>query len=267
MNVKMIPLEKLFPDPNNPRTDTSSENLDDIVASIKTHSVKVPLIGYESPAGVPVVDGHLRLLAARLAGLREVPVIVLPEKPNEAEVLCTQLTINGHRAALNPVDEYRSFVRLMKLKGCSPSELASTLAIKLPEVTRVLSLSKLSPEELQLVQDGAISKSAAYSLSRMAAEERSAIIPKVVSGQVTRDQLNQKARKTKTTDAAKMRRVSFAVPGGMVSLQSRSGLTLQSVIEILEGLIRSCRKYKSQGLDITTAVRVAKDQTENGSAA
>lgn len=267
MNVKMISLEKLVNDPNNPRTEIRDENLDDMIVSVTTHGIKVPLIAYEQLPNFALVEGHRRLQAARLAGLQEVPVIVWKEKPSEAEVLCAQLTINGHREALNPVDEYLSFVRLMKLKGCSPSELAATLAIKMPEVTRVLSLGKLSSEELQLVRNGSISKSAAYSLSRMPTEERSAVIPKVVSGEVTRDQLNQKAKRTKTSDAAKMRRVSFSVPEGMVSLHSTSGLTLQSVIETLEDLIRSCRKYKSQGLDINTAVRVARDQIESSSLA
>jgi ParB family chromosome partitioning protein len=267
MNVSLLPIEKLVVDPNNPRKDITKESVSDLAASIKAHSVKVPLIAYMSGEGVLIADGHRRLEAARLAGLREVPVIVLPSKPSEADILSAQLTINGHREALNPLDEFQAFSRLMQLKGCSPSELAATLAISGPEVTRVLSLGKLSRDEQQLVREGRISKSAAYALSRIDAEQRAALLPKVVSGQITRDQLDREARRAKKGDNVKQRRVSFAMPGGMVSLQAEDGLSLQRVIETLEGLLRDCRKYKSQGLDVSTAVRVAKDQSRASPAA
>lgn len=260
MNVSLIPILKLITDPNNPRTDITPEKLNDLLASIKAHAIKVPLIGYMIAGDVMVCDGHRRLAAARLAGLQEVPVIVHASKPSESEILCDQLTINGHRAALNPVDEYNAFIKLQKLKGWSPSELAAGLAISASEVTRVLSMGKLSQEELQLVRAGKMSKSSAYALSRMDPAQRATMLPKIVTGELTRDQLNRQAKRPSKAQGSTLRRVSFGVPGGSITVQCEDGLSTKSCIELFEGLARDCRKFLSQNLDIKTAARVTLDK-------
>jgi ParB family chromosome partitioning protein len=260
MNITLLPIEKVLTDPHNPRTDITKDSLSGLVASIKVHSVKVPLIAYLCGEEVILTDGHRRLEAARIAGLREVPVIVLPNKPSEAEMLSAQLTINGHRQGLNPLDEYAAFMRLMQLKGYSPSDLAAALAIGGPEVTRVLSLGKLSPEEQRLVRDGKISKSAAYALSRMEPGERAAMLPKVVSGQITRDQLNSRARRPRSAETVKTKRVKFELGEVVCILQSRKPLSRDAIIEWHEESVREWRKGRSQGLDTSTIVAVLCDR-------
>lgn len=260
MNISMIPIEKLLPDPNNPRTNCGEQRAE-LVASLKAFGVKVPLIGYVVPGGVMIGDGHRRLAVALEAGLRELPVIVFPQKPDEGDLLCVQLTVNGHRASLNPVEEWQAFSRLQQLKGWSASELAAGLAITSSEVTRVMSLAKLSPAELELVRQGKISKSGAYALSRMPPEQRLGILQKAASGEITRDQLNCEARRKRAGDAVKTRRVSCPIAGGTVSVQSEAGLNLANLIELLESLVRECRRSRSQGLDISTCVRVLRDKS------
>jgi ParB family chromosome partitioning protein len=260
MNVSLVPIGKIITDKNNPRTDITPGSLTDLVASIKAHGIKVPLIGYATPTGVMLCEGHRRLAAAALAFHEELPVIIHPSKPSEAEILCDQLTINGHRAALNPIDEYQAFTRLQQLKGWSPSELATGLAISASEVTRVLSLGKLSAPELKLVREGKLSKSSAYALSRMPPEQRAAMLPKIASGDVTRDQLNRRAKRPGKAEGSKLRRVSFGVPGGLVTVRCEDGLTVKNCIELFDGLVRECRKLHSQNLDIKTAARVTRDK-------
>ena len=171
LNVSLIAIEKLIADPNNPPRDAAGQAKSELCASLRSHGVKVPLIGYNVPGGIMLGNGHRRLEAAREAGIPELPVIVFPQKPGEAELLATQLTINGHRQALNPVDEFEAFTRLSRLKDWSPSELARGLAISNAEVTRVMAIGKLSAEERQLVREGKISKSSAYALYAHVAEE------------------------------------------------------------------------------------------------
>jgi ParB family chromosome partitioning protein len=260
MKAELVPLERIIPDPFNPRTDFPEEQKRQLVESIRLHGVKVPGIGYTVGNGIMLGDGHFRLEAAREAGLKEMPVIVFQHKPDEAELLATQLTINGHRLALNPMDERDAFLRLMKLKVWSPKDLATGLAISPSEVTRVLSLSKLSPDEQQLVREGKITKSAAYALSRMPAEERASLVEKAASGEITRDQLNARARKKDKSESVKTRRVSCALAGRKVSVQAEQGINLGGLIELLEQLLKSFRKARSQGLDVATAVQILKDQ-------
>lgn len=123
-----------------------------------------------------------------------------------------------------------------------------------------MAIGKLSPEERQFVRASKISKSATYALSRMPPEQRLAMARKAASGEVTCEQLNRQVRRRKPGDEAKARRVICEVANGTVSIQSKSGLTFTSVLDLLEGLLRECRKLRSRGLDLSTAVRVLKDQ-------
>lgn len=262
MKAELVPIEQIIPDPSYPRSDFSEEQRRQLAESIRLHGIKVPLIGYVVANGsIMLGDGHCRLEAAREAGLKELPVIAFSHKPGEAELLATQLTINGHRLALNPMDEHDAFVRLAKLKNWSPSDLAAGLAVNPSEVTRVLALGKLSPDERQLVREGKITKSAAYALSRMSPAERASLVQKAANGEVTRDQLNARARKKDRSESVKTQRVSCAVAGGKVSVQAEQGLNLGGLIELLEELLKECRKARSQGLNISTAAKILSDKS------
>lgn len=260
MEIRQVPVERCRKDPSNPRTDLPAPQRQALVASVRKYGIKVPLIGYEVQETVMIGDGNCRLDAVLEIGLKEVPVIVFPRKPSDDELLITQLTIQGHRTALNPVDEYEAFKRLESLKGWSSSQLAQELAVSNVEVTRVMAIGKLSSEERQLVRDGRISKSSAYALSRMSPDERAEIVLKAATGEITRDQLNDRARRRKGDCDHKARRVNCRVPGGTVSVQAESGLDLDRLVELLDGLLRACRKLRTQGLNISTALRVLGDQ-------
>ena len=261
MKAELVPVERIIAAPHNPRTDFTPQKMAELAASIKLHGIRVPLIGYTVANGIMLGDGHCRLRAAMSLGLEEVPVVIFPQKPEEADLLAIQLTINGHRQGLNPVDEYEAFVRLAKLKSWSATELATCLAVSNAEVTRVLAIGKLSAAERQLVREGKISKSAAYALSRMTPEQRATLTRKAAAGEITRDELNTQARKKGKAEEVKTQRVSCPLAGGTISVQSATGLNLPSLIDLLEELIRECRKARSQGLDISTAVRVLRDRS------
>lgn len=261
MKTEMVSVDRLLRDPNNPRTDDSPEERRQLAESIRSHKVKVPLIGFPVQAGIMLADGHRRFEAARDIGLAELPVVVLAERPTEAELLSAQLTIGLHRQQLNPLDEYQAFARLAKLMQWSPSELAAGLTISNAEVTRVFSLGKLTPEEQQLVRVGKLSKSGAYALSRLPPEERASYLLKLAKGKVTRDELNSRARKKSPTEERGIRRIRCLLAEASVSIQSKTALQLVSLIELLEGLVRECRWAKSQGLDLLTAVRVMHDRS------
>lgn len=149
--VEQIPIERLLPDPDNVRKKLSPEELAELVESIRAHGIRVPLIGYRIQKDVLVCDGNMRLEAAKAAGLKTVPVIVLPDKPGPPDMLLTQLVINDLRHELNPIDRFEAYIRLMELKKWSPAELAKGLSVKAAKVSTVLALGKLTTEERELV--------------------------------------------------------------------------------------------------------------------
>lgn len=260
MKVEMVPIGEFLVDESNLRK--SPVELTELIESIRTHGIQVPLIGYRTKGKVIPVDGKCRLEASRMVGIAELPVVILDGKPTEAELLVAQLTINGHRQALNPVDRWKGFERLMSLNNWSPGQLAKALAISNSEVTSILALGKLTPEERALVQQGKIKLSAAYAISRMPAEERAEWVSRAAAGEVTRDQLNVKARRKKCA-GQKKGRVRFEMPFGLVSVAAHSQFDLAGCIELLDGLSRELRKLRGQGLDVATASRVLLDRTRN----
>ena len=95
----------------------------------------------------------------------------------------------------------------------------------------------------------------------MPASERSPLVAKAVSGELTRDQLYAKVRRQPKSDSTKSQRINLDVAGGAVSIRTTNGLTLTGLIELLEDLIRGCRKARGEGLDIRTAARVFRDRS------
>jgi ParB-like chromosome segregation protein Spo0J len=170
------------------------------------------------------------------------------------------LTINAHRQNLNPMEEHDAFERLAMLRGWTPSQLAAGLAISNAEVTRVLSLGKLTSEEMELVREGKVPKSSGYALARIAPEQRAGLARKVAEGEITRDQLDSLARRKKRCENVAKQRVCCALPEGTVTVNCNKGLTLSSLADLFDGLARKCRKFRSQNLDISTAMRVLRDQ-------
>ncbi|MBC7821735.1 MAG: hypothetical protein IAG10_33025 [Planctomycetaceae bacterium] len=116
------------------------------------------------------------------------------------------------------------------------------------------------------MRKGDISKSAAYALSRMSPDQRAAMMDKAAAGEATCEQLNSQVRRRKPGDDIRTRRVICEIADGTVSVQSKAGLTFTSFIELLEGLLRECRKLRTKGLDLSTAALVLKDQCRHGRA-
>lgn len=262
--LEMIAVKTLMRDPNNPRTEFDEEADKQLAASMLKHNIKVPLIGYKVADGIMVSDGHRRLALAPGIGFHELPVIVFPDKPSEADVLLSQLTIAEHRLDLSPVDEFEGYMRLAKLKKWSHSELADNLTLSRSEVTKTMALGKLNAEELQAVREGKLSKSAAYALTVMAPEERAAVGMRLASGdRVQRDKLVAQTRRGHKSEVNNTRRINCPVPGGVISIKVTEELDLKGLISLLEGLLRDCRKLKTQGLNIATAVRVLGDHCES----
>lgn len=262
LRVENLPVAELHPDPHNPRKDVDERADRELTASIALHDVKVPLMCFRESEKIMIGDGHRRWRCSKAAARETVPCIVFPKRPAEDELLAVQLTINAHRQNLNPMEEHVAFERLATLRGWTPSQLAAGLAISTTEVTRVLSLGKLTTEERQLVRDGKVPKSSGYALARIAPEERKGLAQKVAAGEVTRDQLDALAWRKPKGNGAAIKRVCCAIPDGSVTVSCGRDLNLSALADLFDGLARQCRKFKSQKLDTSTAMRVLHDQVK-----
>jgi len=159
----LVPVEKLVPNPNQPRRDFQPEALQELAASIRTRGVIQPLIVRDMGDGrFEIVAGERRWRAAQLAQVHELPVIV--RDFTDAEVIEVAIIENIQRAELNAVEEALAFRQLMDRFGHTQEKLAEALSKSRSHIANLLRLLNL-PEDVQgLVREGKITSGHARAL-------------------------------------------------------------------------------------------------------
>ena len=152
---RLLPVYKVEPNPDQPRQDFDEEELQALADSISVHGVIQPLTVRETPGGYyQIIAGERRWRAARLAGLSEVPVVVIEADDKKAMELA--LIENLQRQDLNPVEEALGYRSLMTDYGLTQEEAASRVGKSRPAVANALRLLSLEPEVLELLRSGQI---------------------------------------------------------------------------------------------------------------
>lgn len=147
VGVVTVPLDKLRPNPDQPRKEFSSEALEELARSIAERGIIQPILAEEQQDGsYVIVAGERRYRAAQMAGLTVVPV--LPGSFSEEEKLEIALIENIQREDLNPMEEARAYRRLIDSAGLSQEDLASRLGISRSAVANTVRLLNL-PEPVQ----------------------------------------------------------------------------------------------------------------------
>lgn len=152
----MIPVEKLVPNPLQPRRDFPVEALQDLAASLRQKGVIQPLIvrPIVGTDRYEIVAGERRWRASQMAQLHELPVIV--RDLDDTEVLEVAIIENIQRADLNAVEEALGFRQLMDRFGHTQEKLAEALSKSRSHIANLLRLLNL-PEDVQaFVREGKI---------------------------------------------------------------------------------------------------------------
>ena len=152
----LLPLQKVEPNPDQPRRRFDEEALQELADSIRQHGIIQPLTVRKLPTGFyQIIAGERRWRAARMAGLREVPVTVIEADDKTAMELA--LIENLQRADLDPIEEARGYQQLMQEYGMTQSAVADRVGRSRPAVANALRLLALSAPVLDMVAGGAIS--------------------------------------------------------------------------------------------------------------
>ncbi|MEL7167076.1 MAG: ParB/RepB/Spo0J family partition protein [Pseudomonadota bacterium] len=157
-----IPIEKIRPNPDQPRKRFDAEPLEDLVASIKEKGVLQPLLVREVGAEFEIVAGERRWRAAQQAKLHELPVIV--RDFTDTEVLEVAIIENIQRADLNPIEEAAGYKQLMDRFGHTQEKLAEALGKSRSHIANLLRLLQLPSLVQNYVLDGALSAGHARAL-------------------------------------------------------------------------------------------------------
>ena len=159
-----IPIEKIVPNPRQPRQEMTPELLQDLAASIREHGILQPLIVTQEPGSdeFVLIAGERRLRAATLAGLSVVPAIV--RQASDQQRLELALIENVQRADLSPLETAMAYQQLHEEFGLSHDEISVQVGKSRVAVTNTLRLLNLPEAVLHALGSGEISEGHARAL-------------------------------------------------------------------------------------------------------
>jgi ParB family chromosome partitioning protein len=168
--LRVVPLDEVRPNPEQPRELFGKEALAELAASIKAHGIMSPIVVRREAGQYVVIAGERRLRAAALAGLSEVPVLV-----REAESRSNQLELalveNLQRADLDPIESARGFQRLIDEYGYTQEQVAGAVGKDRSTVANLVRLLKLPDFVLLALRDGRISSGHARAMLSLTTDD------------------------------------------------------------------------------------------------
>jgi len=149
--IVKIPIEELQSNPLQPRGVITPESLVDLVDSIREHGILEPLVVAKTPAGYQIIAGERRWRASKIAGFKEVPVIIKETTPRG--MLEMAIVENVQRVDLNAVERAKAFQRLVDEFVLSTSEISKRIGKSQAYVSNSLRLLTLP----DAIKDGILS--------------------------------------------------------------------------------------------------------------
>ena len=168
---KLLPIHKVEPNRNQPRQDFDEEELQALSDSLSEHGILQPLTVRELDSGYyQIIAGERRWRAARMAGITEVPAVIIEADDKKAMELA--LVENLQRQDLNAVEEALGYQSLMSDFGLTQEETAKRVGKSRPAVANSLRLLTLCPGVLEKVRDGSLSAGHARAVLSLKSEKK-----------------------------------------------------------------------------------------------
>ncbi|TET94156.1 MAG: ParB/RepB/Spo0J family partition protein [Candidatus Zixiibacteriota bacterium] len=168
---RLVPPDLIGPNPLQPRHDFDQDSLQQLADSLKRNGMIQPLVVKQSDSGFTIIAGERRLRAARIAGLKEVPVVLMDEV-DEPRMLELALVENLQREDLNPLEAAEAYHTLIERCGLTQNELAVRVGKSRTAVANILRLRGL-PEAIKLmIREGKLSEGHARAILAAGSEEQ-----------------------------------------------------------------------------------------------
>ena len=207
--ISRIALEDIVPNPNQPRQDFDQKAIEELSASIKQHDIIQPLTVKQLPSGkYKLIAGERRWRAAKLAGIKDVPVYI--READDQQVLELSLLENLQRENLNAIEIGLSYQRLMDECSMTQEAVAVTMGMDRSTVSNYIRMLKLPPAIIVAVRNGSLSMGHARALINAGEVDKQLFVyntiqTKKLSVRQTEDLVKQlyKPAKQKTNTPAK----------------------------------------------------------------
>ena len=177
-----LPISQVEPGLNQPRKRFNDEALADLAASIEEHGIIQPLTVRRLSTGYyQIIAGERRWRAAKLAGQKEVPVVII--EADDRKVMELGLIENLQREDLNPMEEAEGYLALLTDFGLTQEELAKRMGKSRPAITNALRLTGLPSAVRELLAEGAISAGHGRAVLTVEGEQAQIAFAKKIAGE------------------------------------------------------------------------------------
>ena len=166
----ILKINEVEPNKKQPRKFFNEEALQELSDSIKQHGIVQPLVVAKKDDYFEIIAGERRWRAAKLAGLKEVPVII--RNYTEQEIVEISLIENIQREDLNPIEEAQAYKRLLTEFHLKQDEIAERVGKSRTAVTNAMRLLKLSEKVQQMLIDEMITAGHARAILSIADKEK-----------------------------------------------------------------------------------------------
>lgn len=220
-DIIQVRLSQIVPNESQPRKQFEEESLETLADSIRQFGILQPLLVRKKGRYYELVAGERRWRAARIAGLKEVPVILRAYTIQDAAAI--SLIENIQREDLNPIEEAEAYRRLIEEFGLTQEEAASRVSRSRTAVTNSLRLLRLSEEVRQMVIRGELTMGHARALLSLEDEKlqndtASQIIRKKLSVRET-EKLVKKLLEPEKTEPVRESRQDEQMAAALLSLE------------------------------------------------
>lgn len=165
-----VSIDKINPNPNQPRTHFNETLLNELADSIRENGVLQPLLVRKKGEGYEIIAGERRYQASKIAGLEELPVIV--KEVDDQKMLELALIENLQRSDLNPIEEAKGYRQLIKASGMTQEALSKAVSKSRSSITNSLRLLDLPEPVQQYLFDGRLTAGHARAILAVSYEEQ-----------------------------------------------------------------------------------------------
>ncbi len=202
--ARQISINRLMPNPDQPRKSFNQEALKELAQSIKEHGVIQPIIAVPRGENYIIIAGERRFRASKIAGLKSVPVIV--KEYTDQEMREIALIENLQREDLNPIETAIAIKQLIDLYGFTQDQIATKLGKSRPVITNTLRLLNLEPEVLTLVEKGKLQPAIARAIITLPREQQIALAKKACDGKMTAREVEKIVQEFNQPEATKAKK-------------------------------------------------------------
>jgi ParB family transcriptional regulator, chromosome partitioning protein len=258
-NAAEIPVDRIGPDPDQPREEFDEDALDRLAESLKSKGQLQPIrVRWDEGRGFYIIIcGERRWRAAQRGGLETMTAVIVEGPIGAGELLALQMIENCVREDLKPVEQAKAFRSLIDLNGWSARQVARELGIVQSNVVRALALLELPAAVQDQVEQGALPPATAYEVSKLDdVDAQREVAARVVAEGLSRAETVEVVRRATTKPRAggskggvaskgkpklPTERTVKSVGGLKVIVQGRKGFDVEAWIEALEDAARQAK--------------------------